>query len=252
MYLAFLDEFGHIGPFVSRLHSSHNHSPVFGLAGYVMPHHSARDFATWFFQFKNQLLARQLRQVTKHPATWEMKGTELFTTKSITKYSKIEEGLNRLFNKIYKLDGKFFFYGREKYQTPSSSNATGLYTTVLGHTIRQTDRYVTSRRSQFLMIMDQHKDRIKLLETSAKTMFGAHPAKSLIEPPFHVESHLYQTIQAADWVATIVGRALAYRASPTQYTDWAWADRIFTAKVEPFSTHSVFWRPNHGLTPSLP
>ena len=28
---------------------------------------------------------------------------------------------------------------------------------------------------------------------------GEEPRRALIEPPFHLESHRYQTVQAADW-----------------------------------------------------
>jgi hypothetical protein len=48
-YIAYLDEFGHIGPFVSRDHPQHNTSPVFGLGGFVLPSSKVRAFATWFY-----------------------------------------------------------------------------------------------------------------------------------------------------------------------------------------------------------
>jgi hypothetical protein len=34
LYIAYLDEFGHDGPFISRNHEKHNTSPVFGLGGF--------------------------------------------------------------------------------------------------------------------------------------------------------------------------------------------------------------------------
>ena len=54
-YFAYLDEFGHIGPYVTRQHPRHNDSPVFGLAGFVMPSENLRGFGTWFFQRKCDL-----------------------------------------------------------------------------------------------------------------------------------------------------------------------------------------------------
>ena len=36
-YFAYLDEFGHIGPYVSRADPRYKESPVFGLAGFVLP-----------------------------------------------------------------------------------------------------------------------------------------------------------------------------------------------------------------------
>ena len=35
-YFAYLDEFGHIGPYLGRQHPRHNDSPVFGFAGLVL------------------------------------------------------------------------------------------------------------------------------------------------------------------------------------------------------------------------
>ncbi len=243
MYLAFLDECGHIGPFISRSDPSYNQSPIFGLAGYIIPHHEARAFATFFFQLKGWMLAREIRQLSVHPATWEKKGTDLFKDKNIRRYPRLKDGIHRIVNRLYQVDGKFFFCAREKYQSPTHSKATGLYTTVLSQAIRQSDKYVTRRRSQFMMILDQHTDRIRLLETSAKTMFGAEPARTLIEPPFHVESHLYQTIQAADWIATIVGKALTHRIKPAEFPELQWAEDVFSGQIERFSTDSIFWRP---------
>ena len=36
-YLACLDEFGHIGPYVSKEDPKYHDSPVFGFAGFVLP-----------------------------------------------------------------------------------------------------------------------------------------------------------------------------------------------------------------------
>ena len=91
--------------------------------------------------------------------------------------------------------------------------------------------------SQFMMILDQHQDRIKLLEAASKTMFGDDPARRLMEPPFQVESHLYQTVQAADWIAALIGRIEAYRVAPEQYSVWAWAEEMYGEKVRVLSTH---------------
>jgi hypothetical protein len=209
-----------------------------------MPHYEARGFATWFYQLKAELLSADLRRCGKHPATWEKKGCDFFTSRNVRKYAHIREAANRLINKIYKLDGRIIYYGREKYMTPDHSNPSGLYTTVLSHTIRSADKFCQNKRQLFTMTLDQHSDRIRLLETSAKTMFGSDPARNLIEPPFHVESHLYQTVQAADWIATLVGRLLAYRASPIEFQDWDWAENYFGSRIDGASTHSRLWRPS--------
>lgn len=244
MHLAFLDEFGHCGPYVSRRDKRFNQSPVFGLAGYILPHKEARNFATFFFQLKSRMLANEITAIKKHPAAWEKKGNELIYTKNINKYAHVREGVLRLLREIDRRGGKVFWYGRQKYLAPEESNSSGLYTTVLGHAIRNIDAYVQRQNSQFMMILDQHSDRLKLIETAAKTMFSpGNPARTLIEPPFEVESHLYQTIQAADWIATLVGRQQAYRVASSEYADWEWAERYYGAKVTALSTHSKMWTP---------
>ena len=37
LYFAYLDEFGHIGPYIARDDPKHNDSPVFGLGGMILP-----------------------------------------------------------------------------------------------------------------------------------------------------------------------------------------------------------------------
>ncbi|WP_338447399.1 DUF3800 domain-containing protein [Pelagerythrobacter marensis] len=245
MHIAFMDEFGHIGPFKARTDRQYNQSPVFGLAGYVMPHRQIRHFATFFLQLKSNVLARELRRNGRHPATWEKKGADLITTKNVTRYRHVREGILRLLNEMRKCDGKIIFYGREKYMKPEDGNSSGLYTTTLSHTIRSIDDFCCKRNSQFLMILDEHSDRLKLLESATKTMFSPQaPARCLLEPPFQVESHLYQTIQAADWIATLVGRLQAFAIEPDQYQDWEWADKYFGRAVNSLATHSRVWRPS--------
>ena len=64
--IACLDEFGHVGPYVSRDDPRHKDSPVFGLAGFIVPADEVRGFGTWFFQRKCDLLdfeERHARQV---------------------------------------------------------------------------------------------------------------------------------------------------------------------------------------------
>jgi hypothetical protein len=149
-----------------------------------------------------------------------------------------------MLNEIYKCKGKIVYYGREKYQSPDNSNSSGLYATVMSHTIRSIDAYCCKLNGQFMMILDQHSDRLKLLESASKTMFSPqNPARCLIEPPFQVESHLYQTIQAADWIGTLVGRLLAHMVEPQQFADWQWAETYFGQRLRQLSTNSTLWRP---------
>lgn len=244
MLLAFLDEFGHVGPFVSRASPRHNESPVFGLAGFIMPHHEVRPFATCMLKYKQYLLGNEIAASGKHPATWEKKGKDLINTKNVKTYPHVREVIRRILYEIYKRNGKIFFYGREKYQNAEHANANGLYRTVLSYAIRNLNRCVERQNLQFMLVLDQHSGRKQIIETSAKTMFdAARPARCLIEPPFEVESHLYQTVQAADWVATLIGRLFAFRYRHEEYADWEWAELYFGDLVDRLATDSVMWRP---------
>ena len=112
--MVFLDEFGHIGPFIARADKRYNQSPVFGLAGFIMPHQNVTQLSTWFFGQKNFLLGPEIKRSGKHPATWEKKGNDLFTTRNIKKYPDIFRTSAPIIGKINRLNGKVFFYGRER------------------------------------------------------------------------------------------------------------------------------------------
>ena len=99
-YFAYLDEFGHIGPYVSRQHPKYKESPVFGLAGFVLPAEHVRGLGTWFFKCKCDLLEWEINRSNQHPARWEKKGSALYTVKNVTRYREIRNFTNRLFKKI--------------------------------------------------------------------------------------------------------------------------------------------------------
>ena len=85
-YVVYLDEFGHIGPYISRTDPRHNDSPVFGLAGFALPIDEIRRFGTWFYQRKQELLKFEINRSGEHPAIWEKKGASLYTAKNVTNY----------------------------------------------------------------------------------------------------------------------------------------------------------------------
>lgn len=200
IHFVYLDEFGHIGPFMARTHPRYNESPVFGLAGIILPATAIRPFATKFLQLKEHLFARDIAAAGKIGATWEKKGTEIFTAKQVVKYKHFRATGLRLINEVRNCGGRIFYYGREKISGTTDVNSVGLYTTVLSHTIRQLDSFSTAQRTNFVMIVDEHSARKQLLVTASKTMYGATPARHLLSPPFEVESYINQNIQAADWI----------------------------------------------------
>ena len=238
MHLVFLDEFGHIGPFVSRSDEKHNTSPVFGVAGFFLPEAEVRKFSTWFYQLKKTVFAEDISTSKKHASTWEKKGNELFTSGRAYKTKRLGYSL---INEIKNRKGKIFFHGIEKHEAASISNPTGLYYVVLKHAIINLEKIFANKAQNYIVVLDEHQSRVILLESAIKTMFAANQverAKRLIEPPYQVESHLYQTIQAADWISAIVGPLWSFRAQPSQYADREWAEKYFGGRIEAAATHS--------------
>jgi hypothetical protein len=235
----YLDEFGHIGPFMTRNSIRYNESPIFGLGGIILPETAIRPFATKFLQLKEHLFAKEIARANTIGALWEKKGTEIFTTKHVAKYKHYRATGFRLMNEVRNCGGKIFYYGREKIRGTTNVNSIGLYTTVLSHTIRQLESFSDAQRTNYVMVVDEHSARKQLLVTASKTMFGQPPARHLLSPPFEVESYINQNIQAADWIAAIIGRLWAHELRPTEYADHAKFKTYFWQRVHQVSTHST-------------
>jgi hypothetical protein len=135
--------------------------------------------------------------------------------------------------------GKAFYYGREKIYGTTNVNSTGLYTTVHGHTIRQLESFSSTAKTNYVMVVDEHSARKALMVTASKTMFGHKPARHLLCPPFEVKSYINQNIQAADWIAAIVGRLWAHEILPDQYADHKKFKTYFWQRLHQVITHST-------------
>ena len=241
MYIVYLDEFGHIGPYVNRGNIKFAESPVFGLAGLVLPADQVRSFATWFFQRKCQLLEFEIKLSRQHPATWEKKGSSLYTTKNITKYRELRVFTNRLLNKISSCGGQVIYVGLHKQAPVEDHKPLRLYLAVLKETMKRLNELCEQEqtKSNFIIVMDQHQERESLLTEASRAMFSkGNPRRQLIEPPFQVESHRYQTVQAADWICGLIGRLGPYWVAPDEFPDWAWAEQYFGPRIRQVSLRS--------------
>ena len=240
MHFVYLDEFGHIGPFEGRKSRKHNESPVFGLAGIILPEDAIRPFATYFLKQKEMTFSNDLRAANKMAAKWEKKGTSFIRPSPLKKYLETRRVLHRVMKKVESFGGNIFYYGREKKQgVHPDLNPIGLYTTCFAHALRKLERYCETRDSSFVVVIDQHSARKELLECAAKTMFGRDPCRRLASPPFEVESYLNQNIQAADWIATLVGRLKTYEVSPEEYPDYGYIKTIFADRVHNLQQNSL-------------
>ena len=240
-YFTYLDEFGHIGPYVSRLHPKHNESPVFGFAGIVLPLDEVRGFGTWFFQRKCQLLKSDLERSGQHPAVWEKKGSSLYTAVNVERYPQLRRFTHRMFNKIESIGGFVLYVGVKKTASPSVHRPNRLYTRVLLEAVKRVDQFCEedcSPTANFLLALDEHSQRTALITEVSRSMYaGSDRRRRLIEPLFNLESHRYQTIQAADWLAGIIGRLGAIWVEPSAYAENAVFLRYFEQGLK-----RVSWR----------
>ncbi len=239
-YFAYLDEFGHIGPYVTRTDSEYHESPVFGLAGFVLPADEARSFGTWFYQRKCELLAEEIERSEKHPAQWEKKGSSLFRVKAMTRYPELRRTTNRLLNKIERCRGFVFYVGIRKTAPPEVHNPNSLYAGVFREAIKRIDQFCAKDcqpPENFVLILDQHSQRRALVKQAAQSMYasGDESRRCLIEPPYHVESHRYQTLQVADWIAGLIGRLSTFQCEPTVWSENTVFRKYFGTKVKQVS-----------------
>ena len=166
-----------------------------------MPSVEVRGFGTWFYQRKCELLDFEIERSGKHPATWEKKGASLYTTTNVNKYGELRKFTNRLFYKIKACGGFVFYVGFRKSRLKGTHDSNRLYESVFQEAIKRIDQFCDEDCDPtecFVLILDEHQHRSKLIEVAARQMYSKNQGRRhLIEPPFHLESHRYQTIQAA-------------------------------------------------------
>ena len=241
-YFAYLDEFGHIGPYVDRSHPRYKESPVFGLAGFVLPSEEVRSFGTWFFQRKCELLDFEIKRAGTHPARWEKKGASLYTATNVTRYPELRRFTNRLFNRIHAGGGFVFYVGIAKRMAPGAHAPKRLYARVFLEAIKRIDESCgedCDPPENFALFLDEHEQRSALVAEAARSMYARHARRRhLIEPPFHLESHRYQTLQAADWIAGLVGRIGAFWAAPGAWPENEVFRRYFERRLHYASERS--------------
>jgi hypothetical protein len=235
-YIAYLDEFGHIGPFVSRDHPKHNTSPVFGLGGFVLPSSNVRAFATWFYQLKCNLLRFEIDRDGIPAYQWEKKGAALYTTTNVLKYRELRQATFRLMNRIERDGGMVFYVGLQKTHRPELNNSKRLYRAVLRESIKRIDQFCTVRHAHFQIILDELKSqedfRAQIVAEASIQMFGEARAITMIEPPIQAESHLFQTLQCADWLCGLIGRVGCHLVMPEAYPDLDWAAKYFIHRLK--------------------
>lgn len=117
MLIAYLDEIGETGAFVSKSHKRFNTSPAFGYAGFVINSKHVTTMSKLFSRnlktlFPNEYKAAQLSS----DRFFEIKDAEVFHKNSLT--NSLATAKFRVFDSmiktLVKYDGSLFYYADEK------------------------------------------------------------------------------------------------------------------------------------------
>ena len=251
MLIAYIDEFGHQGPYISHSHPKFNTHPVFGYGGYIVPDHGVRKLGGHFEYIKENLLRFEIEKAGKHPRRWEKKGSSLLSSKNIRKYGdEIQPALQRIFRKLAELEGKLFFFGKQKpigavKETKLTSQA--LEESCLIETINRLGRVASQAHERLLVVMDatDTDTRERAVATLGRTIDSTnnHDTDSIIEVPIQADSHLYGTIQLADWTCALLGRLSDYHFAESSEFGWSidLGQKILKTKGLSFTSNSAIW-----------
>ena len=243
-YLVYLDEFGHIGPFVSRTDPKYNTFPVFGFGGIIIPADQVRFFSSWFFKMKCNLLAFEISRANTAAHSWEKKGAALYTTGNVLKYRELRQATFRLFAQIERCGGHIFYVGVEKFGDVANHSPNALTFSVLREVIRRLHSYCVrdvTEDAGYLMFLDRREEqtyRDSLVTVTQQEMYRKNPRWTLLEAPTQVESHRYQLMQAADWICALIGRIETYHTREQEYPEYSWTDKYFTDRLNRIAVRS--------------
>ncbi|SIT85846.1 DUF3800 domain-containing protein [Microbacterium sp. RU33B] len=237
MLLAYIDEFGHIGPYISESHAKFNDHPLFGYGGFVLPADNVRHFGGHFEYLKERLLEFEIRRDGAHARRWEKKGSSLLTTRNHDKYGpEIKRTLIRLARKLKSLDGRAFYYGQVKpigsaKETGETSSARSLH--ALRQAILRLSQYADHRDESIMIFTDSVDSgpRLEAVMASASFIYSAPrpELRRVVEVPMQLESHLYGTTQYADWVCALLSRSTHHHL--TADSEFAWAPKLLRQTV---------------------
>jgi hypothetical protein len=228
MLLAYIDEIGETGAFVSKTDTRFNTSPAFGYAGFVIPEENARTFGAIFTHEKRVLFATDLVGV-ENSGQWERKGSDIFRPTTHVKYPQQIRVFNGLVKRALSLGARLFYYADEKpVGTPNQTqlDIQDRESAAMRESLNRLCRHAETQDKNLMVLIDQinESQRAKRLPN----MYGhilsraaeRQEMKRIIEPPMHVDSVLSANIQFADWVAAAVTRAIEYQLLEASQYGW--------------------------------
>lgn len=250
MYIAYLDEFGHVGPYIDTAHRKFFHNPVFGYAGIILPAEKVRAFGAKFERLKERQFRSEIHDSGAHPRRWEKKGSEIFTTGSHARYPERASMIADLSSYLDRLGGRIFFYGerkpvgstKETGQTPSARTSK-ILTEVVRRLCREAER--DSRNLTVLLDEGGPMPREEAITSMASFIYASQQSemKRIVEVPMQLESHRYGAMQFADWLCAIASRTVHFHFSDSN--EFQWAPAVFdTIMRDRTSRESRVWLPD--------
>lgn len=246
MLLAYIDEIGETGAFVSRDHERYRTSPAFGYAGFVLPADRARAFGSIFTEEKRRLFKSEIA-VASNPGQWERKGAEIFRPETHTKYPQQVRVFNSLVRQLRNLGGHLFYLAEEKpIGTPKQTQLdTGKReTSAMQEALNRLAKHADFHQKNLMVMIDQinenqRSERVPNMYGHILGRASQFPEmKRIIEPPMHVDSVLSANIQFADWVAACVTRAIEYQTIQNSPYEWVAASKAVDAVRGAFTHES--------------
>ncbi|WP_224400203.1 DUF3800 domain-containing protein [Corynebacterium poyangense] len=249
MLIAYLDEFGHQGPYIRHDHRKYNTHPCFGYAGFVLPADNVRRMGGYVKYIKEKLLAWEIEHSGKPSDQWEKKGSALLTTTNIDQYSdEILPALQRIYRKLGNLDGPIFFYDQQKPIGPVSltkKTSQDRENHCLIQAINRLGSFASDNDEQLLVIMDatDTDNRERAVATLGATIYSRNNKenRSIIEIPLQTESHLYNTVQMADWTCALLGRLTDHHFAEQSEFSWAVDLGRDVFQVSKPTPNSIIW-----------
>lgn len=243
MLIAYLDEVGETGAFVSRSDSRYKTSPAFGYAGFILPEQAVHTFSREFHYEKHTLFAELIGE--DDPGTWEAKGAFVFRDTTPTENPQNLRVFRHLVRRVTQLGGRLFYYASEKpLGTPRQTNLDqrARESDALKEALNRLARYADSHDENIMVIMDRVNEKERSRQTS--DMYAHVFSRSqehedmrrIIEAPMHLDSRISPCIQFADWVAACVNRAIDYQL--IKDSRFTWIPDLDLAALRPFTFES--------------
>lgn len=249
MLIAYIDEVGEPGAFVSYDHAKFKTSPVFGYAGFVIPEEWVHDFSRQVMQTKKDFFSF-LHPSENYTPTWERKGAELFQKGAMERAKGRREilALRDLLEKLPSVGGSLFYFVREKaIGTPGQvwGSASGSPETrsfieertqkCLAEAINRLCTHADNKTQNILLFQDminesQRKAQVARSYANIYARMKEHQEmRRILEAPAYIDSELSSNIQCADWIAALIGRACNYQLNPS--SPYAWVGDTFREQL---------------------